>query len=85
MSDMHAETATWIDGLRKRADEGEKRMTGAPERKQETADAHDRLRDLRQRLAEAERDHENRDSHRSSLEKMADDIDAAIARAVARM
>lgn len=85
MSEMHAETAGWIDNLRTRADDAERRMTGAPERKQETADAHDRLRDLRRRLDEAEKDHANRDSHRSSLETMVDDIDAAISRAIARM
>jgi hypothetical protein len=85
MSEMHAETAGWIDNLRKRADSGERRMAGAPERKQESAVAHDRLRDLRLGLDEAERDHANRDSHRSGLEKMADEIDAAISRAIARM
>ncbi len=85
MSDMHAETAGWIDGLRKRADSGERRMAAAPERGEHAAHAHDRLRDLRLRIDEAEKDHENRDSHRSSLERMADEVDAAISKAIARM
>ena len=85
MSEMHAETANWIDGLRARADASERRIAGAPERKRETVDAHDRLRDLRGRLDEAERDHKGHEKHRASLETMADEIDAAISRAIARM
>jgi hypothetical protein len=85
MSDMHAETALWIDGLRKRADRSEQRIAAAPEGRRETVDAHDRLRDLRNRLDDAGRDPAHPENDRSSLEKMFDDLDAAITRAIARM
>ena len=85
MSEMHAETANWIDGLRARADGCEQRIAADPEGRKRTVDAHDRLHDLRLRLDKAEQDHAGRDSHRTSLESMYDDIDAAVSRALVRM
>ena len=79
MSDMHAETALWIDGLRKRADKCEGDLKGCPADHQDTVAARDRLQDLRRRLDGAGQD------DRSDLERMADDVDQAMARARARM
>lgn len=86
MSDMHAETALWIDGMRKRADRCEQRIGAAPESKRHAVAAHhDRLREFRTRLDDVERDPARQETDRSSMEKMFDDIDAAISRAIARV
>lgn len=79
MSDMHAETALWIDGLRKRADKCEGDLKACPTDHQDTVAARDRLQDLRRRLDGAGQ------HDRSDLERMADDVDQAMARARARM
>jgi len=82
MSDTHAETAMWIDGMKRRADAAEKRLSSSePEHR---AEADGKLSDFRKGLS----GHEGRETvdhdQRSALEKLADDLEAAVDRAFAR-
>lgn len=85
MSDMHAETAMWIDGLRRRADKAETSMRDCPRDHAETVAARDRLTRLRQGLDESGRDAPPDTDRRSQMEKLADDLDQAISRALVRL
>lgn len=85
MSEMHAETALWIDGLRKRADKCEGDLGACPPGHRHTVAARDRLQELRGRLDGAAARGAEGHADRSELETMMDDIDAALARARARM
>jgi len=84
MSDMHAETAMWIDGLRRRADRADTAMSGFPRDHADTVAARDRLAQLRRGLDEAGQLGKHDQGIRADLETMADAIDQAITRALAR-
>jgi len=85
MSEMHSETALWIDGLRKRADKCEADLGSCPPDHKHTVAARDRLQEMRGRLDQAGQRQAAGHDDRSDLEIMANDIDAALARARARM
>ena len=85
MSEMHAETAAWIDALRRRADRCESGLCDLSEDHKDRVDVTDRLGRLRRGLDHACRDSAGAHGRRSELETMADEIDRALARGRARI
>jgi hypothetical protein len=79
MSDLHAETALWIDGLRQRADKAEQRLATTDSFRDQRRDADERLARFRTGLDLMGSDKKDATpEERTTLETMADDLDEAV-------
>ncbi len=85
MSDMHAETALWIDGLRKRADEAEHKASGTDVAVRERRELDERLARFRTGLNLMGNDQVPSTGERSTLDKMADELDQAVSKMLAKV
>ena len=84
MSELHAETANWLEGLRGRADRAEERLRAHPADDEDAVHAHRHLRDLRERLDRLEAETDVSHEHRTQIQTMADHLKSALARLVGK-
>ena len=84
MSHMHAETDRWLLALRARADKVEASLGEAGPESEERRAAQERLKSLRAELDETGERRDLGDDRRSHLERLADDLEQALYKALVR-